>query len=587
MDFERDLALFAENDLKELLDSDYYAEALRAAGELDLSSIIEGSYPCNFSPSGGNGGGGGVVLNDRLITEASMGLISHLGSLTPLSSFFPSRGKIPNSIPIKSEHSYSMSDEGNLDLQFLRPMDDELSDLESECYPTVSLTEAEGSRAPEKPPLFSKPLQNNNNNNENNDGGSSFLESSPPLQRHLSTETLSCCGDCGCVPEEEVLDLNTDISTSPFPLIELNEVSDENEGADLGEEENSVDGKDPLSNEPHEQVPKQSHSQELQHRLQIQTQNQQPQQQQQQPQPQQHYHQQQLNETTNQFLNNQQVAVITVSSAKTSSSEVTTLSKARRINKSIVITPKAATSHRQSFATQNNFSKTQPQTQPQPPSFVSAATDDKIEFRNSTLVLRRDSITTVSSTKDSGFLYPPTPPSCSGSDSESGGYSPTRCTTVYETTTPPPLINMKKIGPIRSSTRNPIHTHLISSQPKGATGALYLTEEEKRTLISEGYAIPSKLPLTKAEEKSLKKIRRKIKNKISAQESRRKKKEYLDTLEHRVDLLTQENNAYRKKFETLQQKNQQLLQELERLQNMVNKEEKTVKRYTLKATVLS
>ncbi|RXG69873.1 Cyclic AMP response element-binding protein A [Armadillidium vulgare] len=91
---------------------------------------------------------------------------------------------------------------------------------------------------------------------------------------------------------------------------------------------------------------------------------------------------------------------------------------------------------------------------------------------------------------------------------------------------------MKKIGPIRSSTRNPIHTHLISSQPKGATGALYLTEEEKRTLISEGYAIPSKLPLTKAEEKSLKKIRRKIKNKIH-QESRRKKKEYLDTLTQR------------------------------------------------------
>ncbi|KAB7505952.1 hypothetical protein Anas_00440, partial [Armadillidium nasatum] len=275
--------------------------------------------------------------------------------------------------------------------------------LESECYPTVSLTEAEGSRAPEKPPLFSKPLQNKNN--ENNDGGSSFLESSPPLQRHLSTETLSCCGDCGCVPEEEVLDLNTDISTSPFPLIELNEVSEENEGADLENEGADLgeDGKDPLSNEPRaDQVPKQTHSQELHHRLQIQTQNQQPQQQQQQQQ-QQHYHQQQLNETTNQFLNNQQVAVITVSSAKTNSSEVTTLSKARRINKSIVITPKAAaaTSHRQSFATQNNFSKTQPQTQPQPPSFVSAATDDKMEFRNSTLVLRRDSITTVSSTKDS------------------------------------------------------------------------------------------------------------------------------------------------------------------------------------------
>ena len=50
-------------------------------------------------------------------------------------------------------------------------------------------------------------------------------------------------------------------------------------------------------------------------------------------------------------------------------------------------------------------------------------------------------------------------------------------------------------------------------------------------MISEGYPIPTKLPLTKIEEKNLKKVRRKIKNKISAQESRRKRKEYMDHLE--------------------------------------------------------
>ncbi len=104
----------------------------------------------------------------------------------------------------------------------------------------------------------------------------------------------------------------------------------------------------------------------------------------------------------------------------------------------------------------------------------------------------------------------------------------------------------------------------LANFQKGSTGPLILTEEEKRTLLSEGYPVPQRLPLTKQEEKSLKKIRRKIKNKvcarwlslfyssrinsflqISAQESRRKKKEYMDCLERKMDSLHTELSQYK------------------------------------------
>jgi len=43
---------------------------------------------------------------------------------------------------------------------------------------------------------------------------------------------------------------------------------------------------------------------------------------------------------------------------------------------------------------------------------------------------------------------------------------------------------------------------------------LILTDEEKRTLVAEGYPVPTRWPLSKQDEKNLKKVQRKIKNKV-------------------------------------------------------------------------
>ncbi|XP_048357724.1 cyclic AMP-responsive element-binding protein 3-like protein 2 isoform X2 [Sphaerodactylus townsendi] len=159
---------------------------------------------------------------------------------------------------------------------------------------------------------------------------------------------------------------------------------------------------------------------------------------------------------------------------------------------------------------------------------------------------------------------PPTPPSSHGSDSE-GGLSPSRS---LPPSSPTQLQAGGKVTPRVASvlTNSPL---LTAPHKLQGTGPLILTEEEKRTLIAEGYPIPTKLPLTKAEEKALKKIRRKIKNKISAQESRRKKKEYMDSLEKKVESCSTENSELRKKVEVLENTNRTLLQQLQRLQATV------------------
>lgn len=210
------------------------------------------------------------------------------------------------------------------------------------------------------------------------------------------------------------------------------------------------------------------------------------------------------------------------------------------------------------------------------------------------------SFTNNNNNNNSGrFILPPTPPSSTSSDSE-GSVSPLR-DAVSPKLEPEEMVVIdvnRRIAANNSvllaktsinnsscnnnnnnitgdsftsvSNRHPINSPLISYQPKGSTGTLQLTEEEKRTLLAEGYPVPTRLPLTKAEEKSLKKIRRKIKNKISAQESRRKKKEYMDTLERRATILADENHDYRQRLHQLEADNMSLQLQLNRFHELLN-----------------
>ncbi|XP_030214802.1 cAMP responsive element binding protein 3-like 3 like [Gadus morhua] len=98
---------------------------------------------------------------------------------------------------------------------------------------------------------------------------------------------------------------------------------------------------------------------------------------------------------------------------------------------------------------------------------------------------------------------------------------------------------------------------------------IVLTEEEKRLLAKEGATIPSHMPLTKAEERTLKRVRRKIRNKQSAQESRKKKKVYVDGLENRVAVCTAHNLELQKKVHLLQKQNISLIEQLKKLQGIM------------------
>ncbi|XP_020489780.2 cyclic AMP-responsive element-binding protein 3-like protein 3-B isoform X1 [Labrus bergylta] len=107
--------------------------------------------------------------------------------------------------------------------------------------------------------------------------------------------------------------------------------------------------------------------------------------------------------------------------------------------------------------------------------------------------------------------------------------------------------------------------------PQNSLQELVLNEDEKRLLVKEGVNLSSKLPLSKFEERVLKKIRRKIRNKHSAQESRKKKREYVDSLEERMFACNTNNLELQRKIHKLEETNNAMLEQLSRLQALLPK----------------
>ncbi|XP_068605019.1 cyclic AMP-responsive element-binding protein 3-like protein 3-A [Brachionichthys hirsutus] len=122
--------------------------------------------------------------------------------------------------------------------------------------------------------------------------------------------------------------------------------------------------------------------------------------------------------------------------------------------------------------------------------------------------------------------------------------------------------------------------------PQNSPQELVLNEDEKKLLAKEGVKLPSRLPLSKFEEKVLKKIRRKIRNKRSAQESRKNRREYVDSLEGRMAACSANNFLLQRRIQELQETNNVLMEQLSQLQAFLPNRSNRTKRSGTRILIL-
>lgn len=103
---------------------------------------------------------------------------------------------------------------------------------------------------------------------------------------------------------------------------------------------------------------------------------------------------------------------------------------------------------------------------------------------------------------------------------------------------------------------NPIYVETSPDQ----NDKFQVTAEEQEVLTREGWELT---------EKNLKKARRKIKNKISAQESRKRKRDYVNNLEERISDFTSENQQLKRDLEKERSEKKTLMSQLRELQAVV------------------